>query len=118
MAIENGTVVITGATSGFGAASARLIAKKWPNAHLWLTGRRKDRLEALCDEIGGGPAEGFVLAIPERNAADNFAKAAGHEKVTVLINNAGLALGLDKFQDAKIDDWEQMIDTNVKGLLY
>ena len=118
MEINEGIVVITGATSGFGEATARMVAKKWPRALLWLTGRRKDRLDALVKELGTARAEGFAFDIRDRQAVENFARSAGCEKITVLINNAGLAAGLDLFQDAKVDDWEQMIDTNIKGLLY
>lgn len=118
MQLNEGIVVITGATSGFGEATARMIAKNWPRAQLWLTGRRKDRLDALVKEFGSPRAEGFAFDIRDRAAVESFAKSAGNEKITVLINNAGLAAGLDLFQEAKIEDWEQMIDTNIKGLLY
>ncbi len=116
--LKTGTIVITGATSGFGEATARLLAEKWPQCTLWLTGRRKDRLDALVKEVGADRAHGFAFDIRDRKAVEKFAASAGNEKITVLVNNAGLAAGLDAFQDANIDDWEQMIDTNLKGLLY
>jgi 3-hydroxy acid dehydrogenase/malonic semialdehyde reductase len=116
--LRKGTIVITGATSGFGEATARLIAAKWPDCKLWLTGRRKERLDALVKEVGADRAHGFVFDIRDRKAVEKFARSPGHEDVTVLVNNAGLAAGLDAFQDASVDDWEQMIDTNLKGLLF
>lgn len=120
MALKNGIVVITGATSGFGEATARLLAASWPEATFWLMGRREDRLRKLCDEIGIHRAKGFAFDIRDRVAVTAFAKEneSALDQVSVLVNNAGLAAGLDTFQEASIDDWEQMIDTNVKGLLY
>jgi len=117
-ALKNGTVVVTGATSGFGEAIARLLAHQWPQATLWLTGRRQERLDALVKDLGPNRARGFCFDIRDRTAATAFASTPGAQNVKVLINNAGLAAGLDNFQDASLDDWEQMIDTNVKGLLY
>jgi NADP-dependent 3-hydroxy acid dehydrogenase YdfG len=116
--LRNGTIVVTGATSGFGEAIARLVAREWPSSHLWLTGRREERLDALVKEIGPSRAQGFAFDIRDRKAVEKFAAIPGADRITVLVNNAGLAAGLDSFQDAKIDDWEQMIDTNIKGLLY
>jgi len=116
--LQKGTIVITGATSGFGEATARLLAAKWPHCTLWLTGRRQERLEALVKEVGADRARGFAFDIRDRSAVEKFAKSPGCEGITVLINNAGLAAGMDNFQDASVDDWEQMIDTNIKGLLY
>ena len=115
MEIRKTTIVITGATSGFGAATARLLAKEWPECTLLLTGRRQERLDSLVQEIGAR-ARGFCFDIRDRSAVEQFAKNTG--PVQVLINNAGLAAGLDTFQQASVDDWEQMIDTNLKGLLY
>jgi 3-hydroxy acid dehydrogenase/malonic semialdehyde reductase len=116
-ALKSGVVVITGATSGFGEAIARLVAREWPDATLWLTGRRQERLDALVKELGPR-ARGFCFDIRDRKAVEGFANTPGADKITVLVNNAGLAAGLDNFHDADIDDWEQMIDTNIKGLLY
>lgn len=118
MALENGIIIITGATSGFGAAAARLLAKKWPKATFWLTGRRKARLDALVKEIGSKRAKAFAFDIRDKKTVDKFAKEKDLAKATVLINSAGLAAGLDSFVDADPEDWEAMIDTNVKGLLY
>lgn len=116
MQSKHGTILITGATAGFGEATARLLAKKWPDATLWLTGRRQERLDALKKELRN--AKTFCFDIRDRKAVERFAKENDLSQVTVLVNNAGLAAGLDLFQEADIDDWEAMIDTNVKGLLY
>lgn len=120
MALKNGIVLITGATSGFGLATARLLAKAWPGCQIWITGRREDRLNKLVHELGPERAQGFAFDIRDRGAVEAFARENTREleKLTVLVNNAGLAAGLDNFQDANVDDWEQMIDTNIKGLLY
>lgn len=115
MDIRKSKIVITGASSGFGEATARLLAKRWPECTLFLTGRRKEKLEAIAAELGPR-ARTFAFDIRDRAATESFAREAG--EVQVLVNNAGLAAGLDAFQEAKVEDWEQMIDTNLKGLLY
>ena len=115
----NRTIFITGASSGFGEACARKFAAD--GDHLILTGRRKDRLETLQHElenkVGVLP---LVFDVRDRNAV--FAAVAGlpesWKKIDILINNAGLALGRDLFDEADIDDWETMMETNVMGLLY
>ncbi|RYY38403.1 MAG: SDR family NAD(P)-dependent oxidoreductase [Chitinophagaceae bacterium] len=115
------TVFITGATSGFGAACAEIFARN--NYRLILNGRRRERLESaaasLKERFG---TECFLLPFDVRDraavAAGVAALPAGWQGIDVLINNAGLALGRDKFQDADLDDWDVMLDTNVKGLLY
>jgi NADP-dependent 3-hydroxy acid dehydrogenase YdfG len=119
MALKNGTVLITGATSGFGEATARLIAKEWPEAKIWITGRRRERLDQLTKEIGPR-AKGFAFDIRSRAEVEKFLQEneSGLRNVSVLVNNAGLAAGLDNFQDASLDDFERMIDTNLKGLIY
>ncbi len=116
--IKTGTIVITGATSGFGKATAHLLARAWPDCKLWLTGRRQERLDALVEEIGQSRARGFAFDVRDRQAVEEFTRSAEKERITVLVNNAGLAAGLALFQDSLIDDWERMIDTNIKGLLY
>lgn len=116
MDIRKGKIVITGATSGFGEATARLLAKRWPECTLLLTGRRQERLDSLANELGDGRVKTFCFDIRDRSACEHFAKQAG--TVQVLVNNAGLAAGLDSFQQANVEDFERMIDTNLKGLLY
>jgi len=111
------TVIVTGATAGFGAATARRFARE--GARVVAAGRRCERLEALAAELGervlplpldvrdGKAVEAAFGALPPEFAA-----------VTVLVNNAGLALGLEPAYEAKMADWETMVDTNIKGVLY
>ena len=117
----NKTILITGATSGFGKAIAETFAAaKW---NCIITGRRKDRLEALADtlRIHHG-IEVLPLAFDVNNRQEVFDALSNlpeaWQSVDVLVNNAGLALGRDSFENADLNDWETMIDTNVKGLLY
>ena len=113
--------LITGATSGIGEACARLFA-----AHkydLIITGRRVERLEALSDELSENHGIRVqVLAFDIRNrqeVTDNLNSLPAHwRNIEVLINNAGLSQGLEPLHEGSVDDWEKMIDTNVKGLLY
>ncbi|HDS1757220.1 SDR family oxidoreductase [Pseudomonas sp. M5] len=113
------TVFITGATSGFGEATARLFADAgWK---LILTGRRKDRLDALCAELSAKTeVHGLVLDVRDRKAMEHAIAnlPAGFDKLRGLVNNAGLALGVDAAQNCSLDDWETMVDTNIKGLMY
>ncbi len=115
----NRTIFITGATSGFGAACARKFAAS--GDHLIITGRRNERLEKLKQELGEKvQVLPLVFDVQDRDAV--FAAIAGlpekWRRIDVLINNAGLALGRDFFEEGSLEDWETMIDTNVKGLLY
>jgi len=116
--LRTGTVLITGASSGFGRAIAKSIAQRWPEAHLLLVARRDDRLKALAQEIG--PSRTTIACIDVRVPKQIESLAGMHplSKVTVLVNNAGLAAGLSPFQEFDPQDWEAMIDTNLKGLLY
>ena len=114
-------VIVTGATAGIGESTATLLAKNHFN--LILTGRRQDRLDALKETLGrefGMSVESLCFDVSDRKACESIFKehASLLSKVSILINNAGLARGVDKIQEASIDDWETMIDTNVKGLLY
>lgn len=116
----NRKILITGASSGFGEATARKFAESGDN--LMLTGRRADRLNLLASELKaahGIQVEVRVFDIQQRDAVFNtLASESFLDDLDVLVNNAGLALGRDLFDDASLDDWETMIDTNVKGLLY
>ncbi|HEX2609352.1 MAG TPA: SDR family NAD(P)-dependent oxidoreductase [Flavisolibacter sp.] len=117
----NKIVFITGATSGFGEACARIFARNHYN--LILNGRRQDRLEQLKDqfekEFG---VQVYLAAFDVRNREAAFQTVNNlpetWQAIDLLINNAGLALGRDLFEEASLDDWDTMIDTNVKGLLY
>jgi NADP-dependent 3-hydroxy acid dehydrogenase YdfG len=113
--------LITGATSGFGKATAIRFAEHGYN--VILTGRRQDRLNELEDYIKENfEVDVLTLCFDVRNREEtiNELTAIPHDwkDVTVLVNNAGLAAGLSTIQDGDIDDWETMIDTNLKGLLY
>ncbi len=114
-------ILITGATAGFGRAIARKFAENGNN--LIITGRRQDRLDDLARELTGKynievlPLCFDVRKLPEVETA--IASLAGSWRdIDVLVNNAGLAVGLNPVHEGVIDDWERMIDTNVKGLLY
>lgn len=113
------TVLITGATAGIGEATARLLASN--NFRLILCGRRADRLKQLQQELSV-KTEVTTLTFDVRNrkevASALQSLPEGWKKIDVLINNAGGAHGLDPIQTGNIDDWEAMIDANVKGLLY
>lgn len=115
----NPTVFITGATSGIGKATAELLAKN--NYRLILCGRRKERLEILKRELGE-QTEVTTLQFDVRNKKDVFSAIENLPKefstIDILINNAGNAHGLSTIQDGDTDDWDAMMDINVKGLLY
>lgn len=115
--LSNETVVVTGASVGFGAAIARTLAAA--GARLVLCARRFERLEALAKELDT-PTHLIHLDVRDRDAVKKaFASLpAEFSEVTALVNNAGLAVGLEPGHQADVDDWERMIDTNVKGLLY
>ena len=112
---------ITGATSGFGRAIALRLAKKGYN--LIITGRRKALLESLSKEIQEKYSVEVWISNYDVRHLDEVKNAIeslpeNWKKIAILVNNAGLAVGLSSIQDGNIDDWERMIDTNVKGLLY
>lgn len=113
------TALITGASSGIGEACARKFAQG--GYDLIITARRADRLEALKSELEAAGARVKALVFDVRDAAAAAAAVASLEPewsaVDVLINNAGLALGLDKEYEGDPEEWNTMIDTNVKGLL-
>jgi 3-hydroxy acid dehydrogenase/malonic semialdehyde reductase len=113
------TVLITGATAGIGEATARLLATN--NFRLILCGRRAERLKDLQLELSAG-TEVTTLTFDIRNRKEVSSALqslpVNWKQIDVLINNAGGAHGLDPIQTGSIDDWEAMIDANVKGLLY
>jgi 3-hydroxy acid dehydrogenase/malonic semialdehyde reductase len=114
---QPGTVFVTGASSGFGAAVARRFAAA--GARVVATARRAERLKDLAAELGSQVLP-VTLDVRDRAAVADVVAGLPAEfaQVDVLVNNAGLALGLGPAQDADLDDWDQMIDTNCKGLVY
>lgn len=117
--MEKKTVLITGATSGIGAGCARRFAKEgW---RVIITGRNKERLNALTAELkaNGTPVLPLLFDVRDRKAATEAVKGLPQEwkVIDVQVNNAGLALGLEPEYEGNPDDWETMIDTNIKGLL-
>ncbi len=114
-------VLITGASAGIGAACA--YAFSCEGAKLLLAARRMDRLEQLAPKLAEAGAAGtHLLALDVQQAADVQNKLGSlppeWAAIDILVNNAGLSRGLDKVYEAKVEDWDEMIDTNVKGLLY
>lgn len=109
-------VLVTGASAGFGAAIARRFVAS--GSSVILAARRRDRLAALGDELGAS-AHVIELDVRDRAAvASAIAELPPHwSEIDLLVNNAGLALGLEPAQRASLDDWETMVDTNVKGLM-
>lgn len=117
----NKIALITGATSGIGKACAKILAEN--KFDLIITGRRKKRLDELSDNLKQKHHINVLTLnfdVRERNKVKHFLDGLPQEwkDIDVLINNAGLAAGIDPIQKGNIDDWDRMIDTNVKGLLY
>jgi NADP-dependent 3-hydroxy acid dehydrogenase YdfG len=115
------TILITGATSGIGEACANLFAEN--GYQLIITGRRKEKLERLADSLSaqfGRPILALNFDISNQQACENAITnlPPQFKKIDVLLNNAGLAAGLNPIQDGLMSDWEAMIDINLKGLLY
>jgi NADP-dependent 3-hydroxy acid dehydrogenase YdfG len=114
-------ILITGATSGFGKAIAEKFAsQKW---NCIITGRRSERLHQVADELRSKyQSRVLSLVFDVQNKDEVFQHLrnlpAEWQEIDVLVNNAGLALGRESFEDGNMDDWDTMIDTNVKGLLY
>jgi 3-hydroxy acid dehydrogenase/malonic semialdehyde reductase len=119
--LKDKVVFITGASSGIGRSCAAAFAPL--GAKLLLAARRRERLEELAAELKKKfPVEVHIIELDVRDqAAVEWAVArlpAGWFEIEVLVNNAGLSRGLDKLHEGKLQDWEEMIDTNIKGLLY
>lgn len=118
--LKGKVVFITGATSGIGEACARAFAEK--GAKIIITGRQLFRLQSLASELFsyGTDVKFFALDVRQPQA---ILEVLNHlpdqwKKIDILINNAGLALGLEPLQEGNPDEWDTMIDTNIKGLLY
>lgn len=115
----NNTILITGATSGFGKACALRFAKEgW---QLVLAARRHDRLNHLQQELSGDtPVHIVVLDVRDQQAVTStlLGLPKTFSSIDVLVNNAGLALGLEPAHESGLSDWDTMVDTNIKGLLY
>lgn len=119
-ALDGATAFITGASSGIGEACARALGQA--GARLLLCARRVVRLERLAAELRGAGIATHIFQLDVRDRA-GVASAlatlpAEWREVDILVNNAGLSRGLDPIHEGSIDDWEEMIDTNIKGLLY
>ncbi len=109
---------ITGATSGIGRATAeRFVAEGWK---VIATGRREDRLQELVAAAGSGMVLPLPLDVSDRAAVERTFAAlpAAFAEIDMLVNNAGLALGLEPAHQCNLDDWDTMVDTNIKGLTY
>jgi NADP-dependent 3-hydroxy acid dehydrogenase YdfG len=120
MKLKGRTVLVTGASAGIGAACARAFAAE--GARLILVGRRAGRLVELAEKLRGGGTDVFLLELDVRDGDAVAAQLGGlpaeWREVDVLVNNAGLGRGLDKLWEGSPADWDEMVDTNVKGLLY
>lgn len=121
VSIKDQIVLITGASSGIGEACARVFAEA--GAKLILTARRQERLEQLANQLSknyGCQLHLMAMDVCDRSQVQSSLNNLPEfwSTVDILINNAGLSRGLDKVYEANIQDWEEMIDTNIKGLLY
>lgn len=114
-------VLVTGATSGIGKATAELLVKK--GFRVIITGRREKKLSEIADKLilqHNGSVLALNFDVRNRDEVNNAIDGLPEEwkDIDVLINSAGLAAGLEPFQEGSFSDWDQMLDTNVKGLLY
>ena len=113
------TILITGATSGIGLAAAKKLANE--KNQLILCGRRQRKLDEISEELSkSANVLSLCFDISNKNEVNRLLNDLPEQfsSVDVLINNAGNAHGLDTIQDGSLDDWDNMIDSNVKGLLY
>jgi NADP-dependent 3-hydroxy acid dehydrogenase YdfG len=117
--IEGKVVVITGASSGLGESTARLLAAN--GAKVVLGARRKERIDALAKEITakGGSALAFKTDVTKRGDVDTLVKGAleKHGRIDVIVNNSGV-MSISPMSAVKVEEWDRMIDVNIKGLLY
>ena len=117
--IKDKVVIVTGASSGLGEATARRLADN--GAKLMLTARREDRLKELVSKIeqSGGTAQYQITDVTKREQVEALAKATkdAYGRIDVLVNNAGL-MPLSPLDETKVDEWDQMVDVNIKGVLY
>lgn len=111
-------IVITGASAGIGAATARRFAKE--GYRLVLLARRKDKLDALRQELSHNEIFVHELDVSSRVHVEKIFTQIEMEigSIDILVNNAGGAFGLDRAQDARLDEWEHCVDVNIKGLMY
>lgn len=121
ISLQNRVVFITGASAGIGAACAHAFAAE--GARLLLAARRVERLTQMDSDLrqaGAKAVHSFALDVQDRAAVEQSIAALPEEwrAIDVLVNNAGLSRGLDKLWEGKTQDWEDMIDTNIKGLLW
>jgi len=121
ISLDNRVVFITGASAGIGAACAHAFAAE--GARLLLAARRVERLTAMEADLrkaGAKAVHSFQLDVENRSAVESSLSALPEDwrAIDVLVNNAGLSRGLDKLWEGKTEDWEDMIDTNIKGLLW
>jgi 3-hydroxy acid dehydrogenase / malonic semialdehyde reductase len=118
--MKNSTVLITGASSGIGRSCAMKFAEA--GARVIIFARRNDRIKSLAGELKKYKTDclSFSLDVRDRTAVEKTFAGISKEwqEIDILVNNAGLSRGLDKIHEGKIDDWEEMVDTNIKGLLY
>lgn len=121
MRLKDSIVFVTGASSGIGEACARSFARE--GARMLLAARRRERLETVAAEIAsetGVPIHLLHLDVRDQAAVERTIGGLPAEwrAIDILVNNAGLSRGLDKLHEGLLSDWEEMIDTNVKGLIY